>query len=551
MKVTADRLGPVATAAATVLAPISWGTTYLTITSLLPSDRPLFVAALRVVPAGLVLLAVGLMTSRWRPTGGDWWRTSVLALSNFAIFFPLLFVAVYRLPGGVAAAMGGIQPLLVAGLTWMSSGRRPRTIDLAVGVVAVVGVSLVVIRPGADIDPIGVLAAFGANVSFAIGVVLTKRFPTPPNRIAATGWQLTIGGVLLAPLATLVEGAPPSMSFSAIAGGVYLTLGGTAVAYVVWFNGIRRLPSAAPPLLGLAAPITGAALGWIALGESLSPTQLAGVAITVGAIAYGAVLPARMAAATAATAPVAAVSATPAALTEAVADRPHGVDQSGALLAELGAQAPDVDVDGARAAVVLVAPHPRQQHLAREHLAGVLGEELQQLVLHVREIERTSGDRGLVGLDVERQVVVLDRLGLGAATDLPHEVSEPCLQLGGVERCDAEVVEEFVAQGQVGELATTQQHEHGQRARSVTGDGTSEHPCPLWVVRAVDNGAAPCLAVVHLGELVLVDDGLPRVATEVECACEVRGDGITEHGDPAPAAGTGIGKHAHRQRVPR
>ena len=67
----------------------------------------------------------------------------------------------------------------------------------------------------------------------------------------------------------------------------------------------------------------------------------------------------------------AASRSAPAGLAEAVADRAHGLDQVGVLLAELGPQAPDVDVDRAGAAVVLVAPHPREQRLAGEHLAGV------------------------------------------------------------------------------------------------------------------------------------------------------------------------------------
>ena len=62
---------------------------------------------------------------------------------------------------------------------------------------------------------------------------------------------------------------------------------------MLWFNGIRRLPAAAPPLLGLAAPVTGAVLGWVVLGQSLSPVQLTGFVVTLGAIAYGATLPAR------------------------------------------------------------------------------------------------------------------------------------------------------------------------------------------------------------------------------------------------------------------
>ncbi|CAN5841972.1 EamA family transporter [soil metagenome] len=273
-----------------MLAPIAWGTTYVTITELLPDGRPLLVATMRVVPSAVVLLIAGALVSRWRPLGAQWWRTATLALFNFGIFFPLLVAAVYRLPGGVAAAVGGLQPLFVAVLSWLFTGRRPRVLDLVVGCVAALGVGLVVIRPGADLDPVGVIAAVGANVSFAVGVVLTKRFPAPANRLAATGWQLLMGGVILVPLAAIVEGAPPSLTGRNVAGFAYLSMVGTALAFVLWFNGIRRLPSAAPPLLGLAAPVTGAVLGWAMLGQSLSPLQLTGFVVTLAAIAYGASL---------------------------------------------------------------------------------------------------------------------------------------------------------------------------------------------------------------------------------------------------------------------
>jgi probable blue pigment (indigoidine) exporter len=277
-------------AAATVLAPISWGTTYVTVTALLPQGRPLLVAAMRVAPAGLVLVLAGLLVSRWRPHGRDWGRTALLALCNFGLFFPLLVVAVYRLPGGVAAAAGGLQPLLVAAGTFVLTDRRPRSGDVAVGVVAALGVALVVVRPGSGMDPVGVLAAVSANVSFAFGVVLTKRFAAPENRLAAAGWQLLLAGLLLVPVALAVEGTPPSLTGRNIAGFAYLSLAATALAFVLWFNGIRHLPAAAPPLLGLAAPVTGATVGWVALGQSLAPMQLVGFAITLAAIAYGASL---------------------------------------------------------------------------------------------------------------------------------------------------------------------------------------------------------------------------------------------------------------------
>ncbi len=273
----------------TLIAPISWGTTYVTVTELLPPDRPLFVALMRVVPAGALLAVVGLVTSGWRPVGREWRPLAVLAIVNFGFFFPLLIVGVYRLPGGVAASFGGMQPLLVAVVGRLIDGRRLRAIDVGVGVAAVVGVAMVVVRPGADVDLVGVVAAAGANVSFAIGVVLTKRWP-PTSRLAATGWQLLLGGVFILPVALLVEGPPPRLGPSDVVGLTHLSLVATGVAFVLWFRGVERLPAAAPPLLGLAAPLTGAALGWLLLAEDLTLVQILGFAVTGGAIAYGAVV---------------------------------------------------------------------------------------------------------------------------------------------------------------------------------------------------------------------------------------------------------------------
>ena len=60
--------------------------------------------------------------------------------------------------------------------------------------------------------------------------------------------------------------------------------------------------------------------------------------------------------------------------------------------AQLGAQPADVDVDGARAAGVAVAPDAREQLLAREDLPRALGQELEQLELLARQLERAAAE---------------------------------------------------------------------------------------------------------------------------------------------------------------
>lgn len=282
----------------TLAAPIMWGTTYLTVTELLPGESPLVVAAMRVAPAALLLLAVARSTGWWVPAGADWLRTSALALANFGVFFPLLTVAVDRLPGGVAAAFGGLQPLFVAVLARALLGTRTTRAHLLVALVAVIGVALVALRPGAGLDAVGIAAAIAANGSFALGVVLTNRFGAPRHRIAATGWQLIVAAGLLVPLALAVDGPPAAPTTANLVGYLHLSVTATAGAFLIWFRGIAELPVAAPPLLGLAAPVTGATLGWIVLDQQLTPLQLAGFAATIAAIAWGATMPSRTAAAT-------------------------------------------------------------------------------------------------------------------------------------------------------------------------------------------------------------------------------------------------------------
>src|SRR5215468_8222898 len=110
------------TQVATGLAPAIWGTTYLATTQLLPAGRPLLAAVLRALPAGLVLIAI----TRRLPHGIWWWRAFVLGALNIGAFFALLFVAAYRLPGGVAATIIAAQPLLVTGLSAGSFLSAPR-----------------------------------------------------------------------------------------------------------------------------------------------------------------------------------------------------------------------------------------------------------------------------------------------------------------------------------------------------------------------------------------------------------------------------------------
>ncbi len=264
---------------------MSWGTTYVVITELLPPGHPLFAAVMRALPAGLIALAV----TRILPRGGWWWKAAVLGVLNIGLLNALLFIAAERLPGGVAATLAAAQPLIVAMLAVIVLGEQPSAWRLAWGVTGVVGVGVVVLGPTAALDPSGIVAGLASAASMALGLTLTKRWgrPAEATPTAFAGWQLAAGGLFLVPVTVLVEGPPPAIDPTAALGYLWLGLVGGLIAYVLWFRGIGTLPVTSVAVLVLLSPLVAAVLGALLLGQTLGPIQLVGFALALAAIVAG------------------------------------------------------------------------------------------------------------------------------------------------------------------------------------------------------------------------------------------------------------------------
>ncbi|MGZ4453962.1 MAG: DMT family transporter, partial [Nocardioides sp.] len=94
-------------------------------------------------------------------------------------------------------------------------------------------------------------------------------------------------GVLLVPVALAVEGTPPHLDARAIGGFAWIGLAGTVLAYLAWFNAMRRLPAAAVSLVGLLNPVTGTVIGVALAGEAFTATHALGTALVLGGIVLG------------------------------------------------------------------------------------------------------------------------------------------------------------------------------------------------------------------------------------------------------------------------
>ncbi|PCJ95043.1 MAG: EamA family transporter [Hyphomicrobiales bacterium] len=264
----------------TAIAPAIWGSTYLVTSELLPAGHPMTMAMLRALPAGLLLLLI----VRKLPTGFWWPRIFILGALNFSFFWWFLFIAAYRLPGGVAATVGAIQPLVVIFLARLFLSKAISGISIVAAIAGLGGVALLTLTHQATLDPIGIAAGLAGAVSMAGGTVLTRRWQPPVSLLTFTAWQLSAGGIMLLPVALWLEPPLAPLTSANMLGLIYLGLIGAVFTYVLWFRGIARFEPHVVAALGFLSPVSAVILGWLVLDQSLNFWQIIAVLIVLASV---------------------------------------------------------------------------------------------------------------------------------------------------------------------------------------------------------------------------------------------------------------------------
>jgi DME family drug/metabolite transporter len=276
-----------------VLAALCWGTSG--VSGQVVADRaglgPLDIAWHRMA-IGAVVLLIGFALTRRRRVGATVALTRgtavrlALVAAGLAAYQLAYFAAVAAAGVSIATLVAlGLAPLLIAvGATVLGHGRPDRATVVAL-VVALVGLVLLVgISAGADTGTtvvLGALLAVGSALGYA---VVTLAGAGVPAGIPVTLAGFAGGALLLTPVA-LVAG----LRFTAdpVALGVLLYLGTvpSALAYGMFFSGLRSVPGAVASIVTLLEPLTATALATAFLGERLSPGALAGGVLVLAAVA--------------------------------------------------------------------------------------------------------------------------------------------------------------------------------------------------------------------------------------------------------------------------
>ena len=240
------------------------------------------VAACRLTAGGVLIVCYLTATRKTWPSGrAAWARITVIGLLA-AIFQSCYFAAVSLTSVPLATLITiGAAPVIVLGAERAIGRPASRLAVLTTGL-AVTGLGLLVGLPSGFRES-AVLASAGmavlAAAGFAALTLVSMRPVAGLDDLAVTGFGFTIGGLLLMPAAGLAGGIAFRPGLPAIGLLVALGTGPTAVAYTLYFRGLRTVAASTAARLALLEPLTGAILAALLLGERLSATGIVGAAI--------------------------------------------------------------------------------------------------------------------------------------------------------------------------------------------------------------------------------------------------------------------------------
>jgi len=277
-----------------------WGTAMVAMKGVIADTTPLFLAGMRILPAGLLVLLAGILFQRPQPRGWlAWGWISLFALVDGTLFQGFLAEGLVRTGAGIGSVMIDTQPLTVALLSSLLFGDRVGKIGWIGLFFGIIGVSLIglpdewiwqglqgnfasVEVSGSRLFASGEWLMLLASLSMAVGTILIRYVCHHADAVMATGWHMILGGIPLFVLSGWQETQQwQNISFDGWLAISYATIFGSAIAYGLFFYlaSTRNLTSFAA--LTFLTPVFALLFGNLLLSEQLSGLQWLGVGLTL------------------------------------------------------------------------------------------------------------------------------------------------------------------------------------------------------------------------------------------------------------------------------
>lgn len=280
-----------------------WGTAMVAMKGVIPNTTPLFMAGVRLVPAGVLLLLAAMLMGRPQPKGWmAWLWISLFALVDGTLFQGFLAEGLVRTGAGLGSVMIDSQPIAVALLSGLLFGEIIGLWGWIGLVIGVLGISLIglpdewiytLFQGNALSLDVSLQQLFQngqwlmllASLSMAVGTVLIRFVTRYADPVAATGWHMILGGLPLFALSGVWESQQwVNIDLSGWAALAYSTIFGSAIAYGLFFYFASSGNLTSLSALTFLTPVFALLFGNLLLSEVLSPLQWLGVSMTLVSI---------------------------------------------------------------------------------------------------------------------------------------------------------------------------------------------------------------------------------------------------------------------------
>ncbi|MBB4391383.1 DMT family transporter [Bradyrhizobium sp. ERR14] len=265
---------------------VLWGGSFFFNGAALRELPPLTLVFLRVALGAAILLPLLRMQGISFPRGTTGWKPFVaIGLLNNVIPFSLIVAGQTFIPSGLASILNATTPLFTV-VVMAAAGEEALQLLRVAGVG--LGLAGVIILRGWGIETrsgqgLGILLCLGGAFSYGFAALAARRMLKDSPPLGTATFQLMASTVMMAIIAGVVEqpwrlAVPGVATWSAVLGLAALS---TALAYIVFFQIIRRSGATNVMLVTLLIPVTAILLGWLVLGEPISMREIAG-AIVIG-----------------------------------------------------------------------------------------------------------------------------------------------------------------------------------------------------------------------------------------------------------------------------
>ena len=268
------------------LLSILWGGSFFFNGFVLKQLPPLTVVFLRVAIAAIILLPLLFVYRIRLPKGLSGWKPFfAIGFLNNVLPFSLIVIGQTYIPSGLASILNATTPLFTV-VVMAIAGEEKLLLRRIAGVVA--GLIGVIILHGDGFgfetgQTIGILLCLAAAFSYGLSALLARKVLSNSPPLGTATFQMLASAAMMTVVAGLVERPwqlpmPDAVTWLAVIGLAALS---TALAYIVFFQILRRSGATNVMLVTLLIPVTAILLGYLVLGESISSREITG-ALVIG-----------------------------------------------------------------------------------------------------------------------------------------------------------------------------------------------------------------------------------------------------------------------------